>query len=94
MSQPSSTTRITRFPQFFYHFLFFNQFFSLVGSPLPDIQCPLVLLPATLLVEHGGWADEVLWQGNHHKVISDDSSFISFICLAKEPLQGDTLKYL
>ena len=49
-------------------------FFFSVGSPLPDIQRPLVLLPATLLAEHGGRPHEVLRQGNHYKVITFLSS--------------------
>ena len=54
--------------------IFYPLAFFSVGSPLPDIQCPLVLLPATLLAEHGGRPHEVLRQGNHYKVITFISS--------------------
>ena len=44
-----------------------NHVFS-VGSLVPDIQRPVVLLPPPLLAEHGGGAHEVLRQGNHYEV--------------------------
>ena len=52
---------------FFQSFFYTNHVFS-VGSLVPDIQRPVVLLPPPLLAEHGGGAHEVLWQGNHYKV--------------------------
>ena len=40
-----------------------------MGAPVPDIQRAPVLLSSTLLAQYGGRAHEVLWQGNHNKVI-------------------------
>ena len=40
-----------------------------MGAPVPDIQRAPVLLSSTLLAQYGGRAHEVLWQGNHYKVI-------------------------
>ena len=48
-------------------FFYTNHVFA-VGSLVPDIQRPVVLLPPPLLAEHGGGAHEVLRQGNHYKV--------------------------
>ena len=48
--------------------VFYTNHVFAVGSLVPDIQRPVVLLPPPLLAEHGGGAHEVLRQGNHYEV--------------------------
>ena len=81
MWRPSSTTLITRFfTNDFHIFNTWTQFPFIViistlstwfpvGAPVPDIQRAPVLLSSTLLAQYGGRAHEVLWQGNHYKVM-------------------------